>query len=343
MAWMWSSRRGMDLGRDPSRFFHVGRPASWTVLTVAGLVSLILLWAWQLFATWEVWGNLSVDSGREMYVPALLTENKTLYRDVWYAYTPASVYFNSFLFHLFGIHLNVLYWAGSLSVLVAAIFFHLIGMRLSAPLVGWAAGAAQIGESFHASLFCFPLPYSFAAVYGCALGAALLWVLLEAARSPGWFWMFAAGSLAAIELLLKPEFAVPVYGTLTLVFAVRALQKPVGDTIGRDTLAILPGLVFCALVIFWMVSLGGIDFITNQNIMSWPTSYFMKTFGQSWLEGIGFAISPSAFVGAGIRYFVSHRCSARVVRALRMDWSWQDSVACRPSCLAWSLRGRCWS
>jgi hypothetical protein len=33
----------------------------------------------------------------------------------------------------------------------------------------------------------------------------------------------------------------------------------------------------CAGVIWWMVSIRGVSFITQENIMSWPSSFFMKT------------------------------------------------------------------
>ena len=74
-----------------------------------------------------------------MYVPVALSEGKMLYRDVSYVYTPAAPYLNSFLFRLFGVHLNVLYWAGSLSALGSAIFLYLTGMRLGS----WVIGAGR--------------------------------------------------------------------------------------------------------------------------------------------------------------------------------------------------------
>jgi hypothetical protein len=57
-----------------------------------------------MFSTWATWGDLTIDCGREMYVPAVLSEGKMLYRDVWYLYGPAGPYVNSFLFRLFGVH-----------------------------------------------------------------------------------------------------------------------------------------------------------------------------------------------------------------------------------------------
>lgn len=277
---------------------HISRRQPIASGCAIGLTSLSLLWAWQLYATWGTWGNLTIDSGREMYVPAVLAEGKMLYRDVWFPYTPAAPYFNSWLFRIFGTHLNVLYWAGSLSALGSAIFLLLIGMRLSAGRIGWTAGAVLILEAFGSSLFCFPLPYSFAAVYGCLTASAFAWVALNTLESTGWFWMFAAGSLAAVAELLKPEFGLALYVTLCCLIALRGLRNQRAESIWRDVVAISPGIALCVLTFSWMISIAGLSFITQENIMSWPTSYFMKTFGHSWLEQGGFILSGAALRGA---------------------------------------------
>src|SRR5207302_10753639 len=145
-----------------------GPPARWNLKTLGGLLALIVIWAAWLYGTWAHWGNLTADCGREMYVPTVLSEGKTLYRDVWFNFGPAAPYFNSVLFRIFGIHLNVLYWAGSLAALGSAIFLYLVGMELSSYLAGWTAAAVLLCESFHPSLFSFPLPYSFASEIGRA-------------------------------------------------------------------------------------------------------------------------------------------------------------------------------
>jgi hypothetical protein len=236
-----------------------------------------------------------------MYVPALLAEGKLLYRDVWFMYGPAAPYFNSYLFRLFGMHLNVLYWAGSLSALGSAIFLYLVGMQLSSWLVGWTAGAVILMEAFQPSLFCFPLPYSFSAVYACFIGCLFLWLVIKASTSTAWPWMFGAGTASAVALLLKPEFGIACYGTLAVLIVVRSFAQRSWRLIARDAVAILPAVAACGFVICWMVSIGGIEFITQENIVSWPTSYFMKTYGKMWLEGNGFTLTSSAFRDAMFR------------------------------------------
>src|SRR6266852_4488904 len=103
--------------------FDSGSP--WNLATIVALLLLVVLWAVKLYTTWGAWGNLTIDSGREMYTPAMLAEGKQLYRDVWYLYGPAAPYFTSFLFRLFGVKLNVLYWAGSFAALGSSIFLFL--------------------------------------------------------------------------------------------------------------------------------------------------------------------------------------------------------------------------
>jgi hypothetical protein len=210
--------------RDIS-LLEVGPPDRWNVITGAALVSLFLIWGWQVYSTWGAWGNLTIDSGHEMYIPALLAQGKMLYRDVWFNFGPLAPYFNSYLFRLFGIHLSVLYWAGSFAALGAAVFLYVAGMQLSAWPIGWTAGAVVLIEGFQPSLFCFPLPYSFAALYGCLIACLSLYLFIKAAASSGWGWLFAAGTAAAIALLLKPEFGMACYLMLIVLMVIRGLEK----------------------------------------------------------------------------------------------------------------------
>ncbi len=273
----------------------------WNHRTCIALLLLTALWAVQAFVTWAAWGNLTIDSGHEMYIPALLAQGKVLYRDVWFPYGPAAPYFNSYLFRLFGVNLNVLYWAGSLSALGSAIFLYLVGRRLSSWCVSLTAGAVLLLQAFQPSIFSFPLPYSFATVYGCLIGCFFLWIAVIALSNSSSLWILGAGTAAAAALLFKPEFGTACYATLVPLVAVRGFSQRSWGRIVRDILAILPGIVACGLVFLWMVSIAGVDFITQENLVGWPTSYFMKTYGRMWLERNGFSVSGAAFEEALFR------------------------------------------
>jgi hypothetical protein len=265
------------------------------------LLALVALWTWKVYSTWGAWGNLTIDSGRELYVPALLAQGKMLYRDVWYIYGPVAPYFNSVLFRVFGSRLEVLYWAGSLSVLISAVFLYLLGIQLQLDSIGWATAAVVVFQSFQPSLFCFPLAYSFGSVYGAVVACVFLWIISHVACSGGHRWIFAAGCAASVGLLLKLEFGMACYGALGALVIARVCTKRSWRQLRTDLLAILPGGVVCTAVIGWMISIAGIQFITQENSQSWPGSYFMRTYGHLWLEHTGFTLEPQAIVQAFLR------------------------------------------
>jgi hypothetical protein len=112
-----------------------------------------------------------------------------------------------------------------------------------------------------------------------------------------------AGLPAAAALLLKLEFGVACYLTLLLLIAARSIQRRSWKSIAWDLTAILPSILICVLVIRWMISIAGLDFILQENFMSWPTSYFMKTYGKFWLASTGFNITGAALADAAQRTF----------------------------------------
>lgn len=268
---------------------------------VIGAMALILLWTWQLQVTWATWGSLTIDSGREMYVPAALNTGDVLYRDVWYLYGPLSPYFNSGLFRLFGTQLEVLYWAGALAALGSALALFMAGQRLARPLIGWTAAAVVVLQSFGASIFSFPLPYSFASVYGALTASVFAWALVSLDRADSRRAMFAVATLPAVALLLKLEFGVAAYATFGAWMFARALQHRSLRAIVTPLMMAVPGALVCLATVGWMVSLRGVSFITQENIMSWPTSYFMTHHGKAWLEVTGFTLDAAKIVGAIVR------------------------------------------
>ena len=274
---------------------------SWNSTTVVAFLMLVLFWAFRMYSTWATWGNLSIDSGREMYVPSVLLKGKTLYRDVWYLYGPAAPYFNSYLFRLFGTRLEVLYWAGSLSALACAALLFLSGKRLLSWPAGWTAGAVILMQAFQPGLFCFPLAYSFSSVYGCVVSCLFLYIAIRASDSTHWGWILGAGTTAAAAMLLKLEYGAACYAALLLLVAARYFQHRSWKLTARDIVMTLPGIVVCGVVIGWMVSIAGEGFITQENMMSWPTSFFMKTYGKMWLEHSGFNLNAAAFGQAALR------------------------------------------
>ena len=264
---------------------------AWDLNTFLALFSLVCIWGALFAFTWAHWGDLTIDCGREMYAPAELARGRTLYSDVWYPYTPGAPYVNSLLFRIFGFRLGVLYWAGALAALGSAVFLFLTGLQLVSRVAAWTTGTVILLQSFVPGIFTFPLPYSFGAVYGCLSACVCLWLIVNACSSPSAGWMLGAGLAASVALLMKQEMGAGCFAALALLVVMRCIQHRSFRRVAVDVATLMPGCLLSIAVFLWMISLRGAEFLTQENLMSWPTSYFMRTYGARWLSFTGLGIS----------------------------------------------------
>jgi hypothetical protein len=273
---------------------RVLQPVPWDFKSFWALLSLFCTWGVLFALTWAHWGDLTIDCGREMYVAAELAQGRIIYSDLWYPYTPAGPYVNSVLFRLFGFHLSVLYWAGALAALGCAVLLFVTGLQLGSRIVAWTIGIVLLVQSFVPGIFCFPLPFSFGAVYGCLSACIFLWLIVNACSGIKSVWMLGAGITAGVALLMKQEIGAGCCATLALLVAIRGIGQRSLLRVAIDLGMLVPGCLLALGVIGWMVSLKGPQFLTQENLMSWPASYFMKRYGALWLAHTGLVISKTA-------------------------------------------------
>src|SRR5215510_11461763 len=255
--------------------------------------ALCFLWLGLVTFGWARWGSVTVDCGRELYVAAALAEGKMLYRDVWYLYGPGAPYLNSWLFRIFGIHLNVAYLAGSLAGLITMLALFRCALYFAPLSVAFAVGYIMLIQAFGGGIFNYPLPYAYASVYGSVAACLFLLYSIRSALNPTKINLFLAGLWSAVALLMKLEFGLACFGALAVLQVGLILRQRSWQAAFNNLSTITPALLICGAVIAWMVSIGGVAFITQENFMSWPTSYFMRKYGQYWLRTHGYDLSLS--------------------------------------------------
>ena len=286
---------------------------------------LILLWVVLLVATWGRWGSVTDDCGRELSVARDLALGKTLYSDVWYLYQPAGPYVNALLFRVFGIHLSVLYLAGAGAGLGSALLYLFCGLRLGSLGAGWAAGAILLVEAFVPSVFCFPLPYAYASVYGCFASAIVLWCCIAALDSPRpWRMVVGASCAAAFAFSLKLEFGVGCWATLVVLLALFATRDSFGQVFGKWLLAILPGVLLSVAMLAWCFSLRGPAFIFNEN---WIYTNQFNSTSVHWLASNGMIPTPRSLLKAAASLPAVFLWVAYAWLAKRWGLGWKSLVA----------------
>ncbi len=225
-----------------------------------------------LAISWQRWGNLLVDCGREMNQPLRLVSGEMLYSEVRHIYGPLSPYINATLYRLFGPSLNVLYAEGIVTaiIILALVYYiarQLMGRAPSATAtlsVLWLCAFKQAGN--------YVLPYSFSALHGCALGLVTLALLIRLIKtenrhgeaSP--YLLAVAGLAAGFTLLAKTEMGLAAL--VTGVVAVGLVYYPSKLLLlRRGALFLAPAVMIVAAVYGYIAAQVGWRILAHDSFL----------------------------------------------------------------------------
>lgn len=209
--------------RAPSRLRAAGSALlPWLVIAAA--------FAHAVVASWRRWGDLVVDTGRELDLPRRLANGELLYRDARFYYGPLAPYLNALLYRLFGIHSDVLMWAGIVSAALLAVALY----RLAASFVTrWAAAAVVVAfvylcafaHLYVGAIFNFALPYTFSATYGIVAATWSVALLVDHIRTGRRAPFLLSVACLTLTALSKLETFVAVAAAHAVFLAAMLLQR----------------------------------------------------------------------------------------------------------------------
>ncbi len=170
------------------------------------LVAFLGLTAW----SWRRWADLTIDFGRELYIPWQLTAGQVLYRDLAYFNGPLSPYLNALWFRLFGVSFTTLIIANLIIILVMTWLMFRIIKELSDELTAVVAGLVFLCAFAFAHYEClgdynYVCPYSHDLTHGLALILAVLWVIVRGRAGSHRVMAFLAGFFLGLVFLTKGE------------------------------------------------------------------------------------------------------------------------------------------
>ena len=194
------------------------RPAfhllAWGVLLCVGILLFV--------QSYQAWGDLIIDLGRDLYLPGQLLAGRVLYRDVLYNYGPVAPYLLAGVVALFGDSLRVFSSVGLLSGLSCMVALYLTGWRIGGIPAAFSTSLFFLVFSFFANSTwgCnFVLPYSFAATLGMSFA---LWSFYFLLRYLFWGRRPRALAFGMVFLFLaafsKQEIAVAIVGVYLIAW-----------------------------------------------------------------------------------------------------------------------------
>jgi len=256
-------------------------------------LAILAVFAVLTIYTWAHWGDVDVDSGREMYVPAALARGKVLYRDLWYPYGPLAPYLLAGLFRWFGASLYTLYAFGLTTTLGFALLLFEVSRRFLPPAPAFLVSFCALMQGLQADIFDYVVPYSYSATVGSLIGMACLYFVLRSLFAVSRLSLFTAGWCAGLALMCKPEFGFACYATL--VFAVIASPRVASQTRPtlRNALLCVPGLGAGLIAYVWMGIQYGAPMLLMEGAFRSQTRYFMQAYGAQWIADHGLRLRPA--------------------------------------------------
>jgi Dolichyl-phosphate-mannose-protein mannosyltransferase len=185
----------------------------WLLVVIACFFSL----AW---ASWGKLGDIVLDLGHEVEIPARLLNGELLYRDIQCNYGPLSYYVNAAALYVFGCQVEVFFAIGLVLAFISTLATYFLAKRLTDGY--WATLCAlslQLYCVFSPGLNNFVFTYSFGSVYAIALSFVALTCFARYQDLPQKRWLMGAGLMGALACLSKQEYGVALIGSLLVGFS----------------------------------------------------------------------------------------------------------------------------
>lgn len=170
---------------------------------------LIALGGWLLSLSWNKWTNITLDYGRELYTPWLITRGQVLYKDILTIHGPFPSYFNALLFKVFGTSLMTLVLFNILLVAVITTLIYRFFIYTTDKRAAFFASAVFLSifafseSSRGQGNFAYICPYTYTVTYATFFS---IWAIeLFASRQPKNVPWTAVGILVGLTALCRFE------------------------------------------------------------------------------------------------------------------------------------------
>jgi Dolichyl-phosphate-mannose-protein mannosyltransferase len=198
-----------------------------------------------LSQTWLRWGNLVIDTGRELWLPAELLKGKILYKDIvsFYGFLPA--YLIASFYKLFGVSINTLAYTGiALTLIVSFTVYRIarffLDQGFSTLLVINFLFVFAFGHYATSGIFNFILPYTFASTFFMAFTALSLYFFLKLIFSENKKNLLIWSLFLTAAFLCRLESALAVWPGFLLSGFILAVRQPKAERLKLFVYLLLP-------------------------------------------------------------------------------------------------------
>ena len=263
------------------------------------LIALIFVLCIPFF--WLHQGLLTIDTGRELYIPSQMLSGELLYRDILNIYGAFGYQINALLFKIFGERIETLYSFGLLNsfVIVFSVFF--ISREFFGKTISFFLGLLTIAVPvFTPYLFNTNLPYSYCFVYSLSSFLLSVLFLVKYEKTKNFKFSLLSSFFIGLSIASKLDFALFI---LVLVFVILKNKQSIKQlALNFLCFSVVP-LISYGILLFQGVKIS--DFIsTLAFIKSLSVGESFKIFYQNGLTLKSFVLRLLSVIIFGIIYLI---------------------------------------
>jgi len=202
-------------------------------LSISVFTVISLSFFYLLSASWLRWGDLIIDTARELWVPLQLLKGSVLYKDIFYPFGLLAPYLLSFLYSIFGVSVNCLIGCGMvitslmlfLLYKISRFFFNEI---FSGLVTLTFLFVCAFGFYCYNCIFNFILPYAFASTFCILFITASLYFFIKFIFTERKECLILWSLSLSLAFLSRPEMPIPILTVFIfsgLIFILKSAHK----------------------------------------------------------------------------------------------------------------------
>ena len=220
---------------EPDRVPSINRlNALWPRYAAILVIALALLH--NLTRTWLKWGDLLIDSFRDLDIARQVSDGRQLYGQVRYCYGPLAVWINAAAFRLFGVHTQVALACGFVCTALTCVVIYRLARQFITRLGAVSVTLAFLyicafGHLTPNGAFNYMLPYTPAATYGMLTALTSVYFLVRYVQKSKSRDLYCSAAALFLTALTKIELTVALGAThavvqLLLIWSGHTAWKP---------------------------------------------------------------------------------------------------------------------
>lgn len=203
-------------------------------IVIVGLIATCFFYL--ISSTWLKWGELIIDTYRELFTPYELLKGKILYKDIFYPYGFLPPYIISWLYKIFGVSIITVVSCGIvITALMSFLLYKISRIFLdevfSALVVITFLFVFAFGYYVYNGIFNFIMPYSYASTFFMLFTSAALYFFLRFIKNDKRKYLIFWNILLSCAIWSRPDISLSVWIGFLFIGCVYIWKNKVRDSI----------------------------------------------------------------------------------------------------------------